>query len=133
MTDKDRLRILLVEDSLLTAGHVCELIQKHYPEGSCITVESESEALAEVERSAPDVIVLDLRLKEGSGFNVLRKVSSRNPKPFTVVLTNYALPQYKEFALLSGADYFLDKSTSLEALPTLLSSFIEQRQESNVE
>ena len=127
MSDKDRLRILLVEDSKLTAEQVCELIHKHHPEVTCTTVDGEAEALAEVERSSPDVIVLDLRLKEGSGFNVLRRVSTRNPKPFTVVLTNYALPQYRDFALLSGADYFLDKSTSLDALPTLLDSFLEQR------
>ena len=122
----DRLRILLVEDSVLTAEQICELIHSAHPEVTCTTVASEKEAVAEIEHSTPDVVVLDLRLKEGSGFNVLRRVSMRTPKPFTVVLTNYALPQFRDFALLSGADYFLDKSTSIQALPTLLEAFLDQ-------
>jgi DNA-binding response OmpR family regulator len=126
MITKDRLRILLVEDSILTAEQICELIQRHHPEVTCTTVTTEKDALAHISDSPPDVIVLDLRLKEGSGFNVLRSVSSKTPKPFTVVLTNHTLPQFREFALLSGADYFLDKSTSIEALPTILDSFLEQ-------
>jgi two-component system, OmpR family, response regulator len=127
MIAKDRLRMLLVEDSILTAEQICELIRTHHPEVTCTTVSTEREALDNVTESMPDILVLDLRLKEGSGFNVLRNVSTKNPKPQTVVLTNYALPQYREYAMLSGADYFLDKSTSMEALPTILDTLFEQR------
>ena len=131
MSGRDKLHVLLVEDSLLTAEQLCELIHKHHPEVTCTVVSTESDALKKIAGEPIHAAVLDLRLKEGSGFTVLRKLASLNPKPFTVVLTNYALPQYRDFALLSGADYFLDKATSIAALPTLLDGHFNSNRQAN--
>jgi len=123
-------RVLLVEDSTLTAEQLCEMIQSLRPEINCVTVATEQDALSAIGNSPPHIVVLDLLLKQGSGFNVLRKVSSVTPKPLVIVLTNYALPQYREYALLTGADYFLDKAVSIEALPTILESFLRSADQS---
>jgi CheY-like chemotaxis protein len=120
MTGAPKPHILLVEDSALTAELLCELIRTHHPEASCTVVATEADALVKIEDTPFDAAVLDVRLKEGSGFGVLRRLVSLTPKPFIVVLTNYALPKYRSFAMLVGADYFLDKTTSTEELPTLL-------------
>jgi len=117
-------RVLLVEDSKLTAEQLCEMIQSLRPEINCVTVATEEDALNAIGNIPPHIVVLDLLLKQGSGFNVLRKISAMTPKPLVVVLTNYALPQYREYALLTGADYFLDKAVSIDVLPTILESFL---------
>src|SRR5215831_17106234 len=98
---------LLVEDSVLTAEQLRELIRSVPFSIDIETVVSEREALNALDDLQPDIIVLDLKLRQGSGFNVLRKVTALKSKPATVVLTNYALPKYRELALLTGADYFL--------------------------
>ena len=62
--------------------------------GQCEVVgwaESEKVAFECIAQLTPDVIVTDLRLKTGSGVEVLRSVRARRPKPppMIVVLWNY--------------------------------------------
>jgi len=125
MSGADKLSILLVEDSALTAEQLCEMIRARLPDVSCTIVSTETEALARIADTHFDAAVLDVRLKVGSGFGVLRALSLLTPKPFLVVMTNYALPKYRSFSLLAGADYFLDKATNIELLPDLLSQYFD--------
>jgi two-component system invasion response regulator UvrY len=122
MNNPTELHVLLVEDSLATAERLWELIESTGYPVAISHVETEKEALARLYQSVPDIVVLDLRLKEGSGFNVLRKIAPLQPKPFVVVMTNYALPNFRDYALLAGADRFLDKSLEMEHLPKIIRS-----------
>jgi CheY-like chemotaxis protein len=127
MSSPPELRVLVVEDSALTAEQLCDLIKTLPYPIDCTTVASEQEALACAAEAPLDAVVLDLKLKQGNGFAVLRAVSTLRPKPRIIVLTNYALPKYRELSLLSGADYFLDKARDFEALRRLLQEQCEQR------
>jgi two-component system OmpR family response regulator len=131
MSGTDKLNILLVEDSALTAERLSEMMQARLPDASCTVVSSETEALKKIAETHFDAAVLDVRLNEGSGFGVLRALASLTPKPFLVVITNYALPKYHSFSLLAGADYFLDKATNIVTLPDLLSQHFEATTEAN--
>jgi DNA-binding NarL/FixJ family response regulator len=76
--------------------------------------------------ASPDVVILDLHLRTGSGFGVLRRL--RGPeRPKVIVLTNFDVPAYRREAESLGADAFLDKSRDYGHLPELLSSFARQR------
>jgi DNA-binding NarL/FixJ family response regulator len=123
MNHPEKLHVLLVEDSPLTAEQLCEMIRRHRPDVSCTIVATEADAVEKISATPIHAAVLDLRLKEGTGFGVLRKLASLDPKPFIVVLTNFALPKYRELALLAGADYFLDKATTMDVLPSLLDRY----------
>ena len=61
----------------------------------------------------PDLILLDIRLLSGTGFDVLRAIQARGfaQKATKVVLTNYATAEYRELSFLLGASHFFDKST----------------------
>jgi len=57
------------------------------------------------------VLVLDLELKRGTGFGVLRSLVPHRPQRSTViVLTNYAFPQYRAKSLALAANFLLDKA-----------------------
>lgn len=118
----EELKILLVEDSILTAEQVCDLIREVDASIVLSVATTENDAVAAVSEFAPDIVVLDLRLKQGSGFSVLRKLAPQEPKPSIIVLTNYALPNFREYAVLSGADYFLDKALEMDSLPAIIES-----------
>ena len=122
MNNRTELHVLLVEDSLPTAERLCELIESTGFPVAISHVVTEKEAVEKIGKSVPDIVVLDLRLKEGSGFNVLRRIAPIEPKPFVVVMTNYALPSFRDYALLTGADRFLDKSLEIEYLPKIIRS-----------
>lgn len=63
-----------------------------------------------------DLIVIDLFLKEGSGFGVLQAVMDLSRSTRRVVLSNYATAEMRRQALALGADAIFDKSTELGEL-----------------
>lgn len=126
MNDQIPLHILLVEDSSLTAEQLCELIRTVSHRVTISVIATQKEAIAMLDDKRPDLVVLDLKLKQGSGFGVLREIAMQQPKPLIVTLTNYALPKYRELALLMGADYFLDKARDFSRLPSIIESIVSR-------
>lgn len=72
-----------------------------------------TEAIERIHRTRPDVVILDIRLEQGNGFQVLRSIKQEPPAPYVIVLTNYPYPPYRRRFIEQGADYFFDKSTEL--------------------
>jgi len=64
-------------------------------------------------RLAPHVVILDLHLPGGSGFDVLREIRGGPASPLVIVFTNHAEPAYRKRCLEDGADYFFDKARDL--------------------
>jgi DNA-binding NarL/FixJ family response regulator len=114
------LRVLLVEDSKVLAERIGELISLIDGVNLIGTTDAEAVAVAVASRESIDVIVLDLHLKQGTGFGVLRALSASGKRPAIIVLTNYDLPEYKTAALALGATHFLDKARDYDRLPQLI-------------
>lgn len=64
----------------------------------------------------PDVVVLDLKLGEASGFDVLRALREAGSQAAVYMLSNFATPAYRKRAEQLGAHAFFDKSTEFERL-----------------
>ena len=132
MTPSSSLRVLLAEDSTLLAARLTELIAQ-LPDVELIgTVDCEADTLSHVASDTPDVLILDLHLRSGSGFGVLRALSrpgtpGRHPRPKIVILTNFGLPEYRREAEAFGVAAFLDKSRDYFRLPSLLTGFAQDR------
>jgi DNA-binding NarL/FixJ family response regulator len=121
------LRVLLVEDSSLLAERLAELIRR-LPDVDLVgTVETETDALSQIAEAPPDVLILDLHLRSGSGFGVLRSLARSGPKPKVIILTNFGLPEYRREAENLGVAAFLDKSRDYFRLPSLLRDFAKAR------
>lgn len=120
MSTHQPLRVLLVEDSKLLAERLLELLGTIPGTRTLGVVASEKEAILAVRDMLPDVLILDLHLKQGTGFGVLKAMHSLDKYPTVVVLTNYALPQYRTQATTLGAQYFLDKSCEFDRLPEVM-------------
>ena len=114
------LRVLLVEDSPVICGLIAEIINDVPGVRVAESVGSERDAIEAVGRLAVDVVILDLQLRKGTGFGVLRAMRDMPNRPIVVVLTNFALRSYRETALALGARDFLDKSRDYDRLPAIL-------------
>lgn len=120
------LRILLIEDSALLAARLTELL-RHVPDVDVIgTLDNEAGALDCMASEDPDVVILDLHLRTGSGFGVLRNLHASG-RPKVIVLTNFDLPAYRREAESLGADAFLDKARDYSRLPALLTDMARRR------
>lgn len=57
-----------------------------------------------------DLVTLDLTLKEGSGFNLIRRFRQANPTGKVIVLSDFATPGVRTRCLHLGADACFGKS-----------------------
>jgi DNA-binding NarL/FixJ family response regulator len=133
MSNSPSLRVLLVEDSVLLAARLSELIQRLPDVDLIATVESEVDAVNHIATSLPDVLILDLHLRSGSGFGVLRSLARDTvvQRPKVVILTNFGLPEYRREAESFGVEAFLDKSRDYFQIPALLRGFAKERSDRN--
>lgn len=73
-------------------------------------------AIAGIQSTRPDVVVLDIQLEEGSGFEVMQAIGPSLPQVKFYVLTNFANEAYQRKAERLGARGFFDKSREFERL-----------------
>ena len=112
------MRVLLVEDSELLAERLRELLGQIGGVEVVGTVRDERAAVAMTKEGGIHVLILDLQLKNGTGFGVLRSLGEE--RPAVIVFTNYALPEYRRRAEQLGVEYFLNKSLDFERLPEVI-------------
>jgi DNA-binding NarL/FixJ family response regulator len=117
------LRILLVEDSELLAERLREVLGQICGVEVVGTVVDERAAVDMARERAIDVLILDLQLKQGTGFGVVRSLGPN--RPAIIVFTNYALPEYRRRAEQLGVEYFLNKSLDFERLPDVIKTLAE--------
>jgi len=115
------LSVLLVEDSQVLAERLRETVLTVPGVRLAGTVDSEADAIAVLRQLKVDVLLLDLHLRQGTGFGVMRAIAD-NPasKTVVIVLTNYDLAEYRRAAAALGACHFLDKLRDFDRLPVLL-------------
>lgn len=68
----------------------------------------------------PDVLILDVNMPNGSGFEVMKTVKEQDYKITVIILTNFATVYNKKKSIEAGIDYFLDKSTEFEKVVGIL-------------
>ena len=71
---------------------------------------SVSQAIALVESLTPDVVILDVRLPDGSGLDAARRLRDKRPELGIVMLTMYAGDEQLFGALEAGASAFVPKN-----------------------
>jgi two-component system OmpR family response regulator len=118
-----RLRLYVVEDSAVLLRRLLELL-----EGVGVDVVGHADtaaiAIRDVAAAAPDVVIVDIALRHGNGFDVLRAFAPRNGirRPTVMVLSNYTSRPYRVAARHLGVEYYFDKSTEIFAMLQVLSS-----------
>lgn len=129
MRSQPELRVLLVEDSRILSEKLVELLSENPLIHILGAAPTAAEAIDLLRQRAADAVVLDLRLSQGSGFDVLEYLATRSPRPRVIVLTNYALAEYRRRAENLGAEFFLDKSSDFPRLPELLETMRQELSE----
>ena len=114
------LKILLVEDSPILSAKLAAVLENIEHADLVGTVDTEADAVHLLKTIAVDVVILDLHLKQGTGFGVMRALAPLDIKPRIMVLTNYDLPEYRDTAFSLGASEVLDKMFDYARIPGLL-------------
>ena len=114
------LGVFLLDDHVVVRSGLRALLEA----GDDITVVGEAgtvaDALARIPSARPDVAILDVRLPDGSGVEVCRKIRSASPEIACVMLTSYADDEALIASVMAGAaGYVLKQVGSLDLLDTI--------------
>jgi two-component system, NarL family, response regulator DevR len=110
------LRVLLVDDHEVVRSGVRALLQA--TEDIIVTAEAGSlrEAVDEADRTRPDVVVMDVRLADGSGIEATREIRAKHPKTAVVMLTSFADDEALFASIMAGAAGYVLKQVRGEEL-----------------
>ena len=111
-------RVFLAEDCGPVRARIAQMLAR----SSSIVGEADTArgCIAGILQTRPDVVVLDVQLKDGQGLEVLSAVRAADPAINFVVFSNIGLPAYRKRYLLAGAAHFLDKSTEFDQLAAVI-------------
>ena len=117
--------ILLVDDN----EQNLELMQAFLEELSC-TIQTASdgiEAIKKIERSVPDLLILDVMMPRMSGFEVCQKIKSQPSTRDVVVIMVTALNEISDYerAVDCGTDEFITKPVNKLELLTRVRTLLE--------
>lgn len=109
-------KILIVDDSATLRKDLKKLlnpIKSIEVIGEAIDAAS---AMRQCNALKPDIMILDINLKNGSGIDVLEKMKKCPQSPVTIMFTNYSKGEFQKATKHLGADYFFDKTNDIEKL-----------------
>ena len=110
------IRLLIVDDHQVTRLGLCTLLAG-YPQFEVVgEAASVAEAVEAVTRLKPDLVLLDVRLPDGSGIDVCRRLDSLDLETKTLFMTSYANEDLVLDAIAAGADGYLLKEIHSENL-----------------
>ena len=105
------IRLLIVDDSDLVRRGIKTVIsdQEEVP----ITVVGEAAtvaaAVAECAKLKPDVVLMDIRLPDGTGLEACRQIVQKQPEVRVLILTSHSSDTYVYEAIIAGAQGYLLK------------------------
>ena len=110
------LRVMLVDDHEVVRGGVRAMLQD--TDDIIVTAEAASvqEAIDEAARSRPDVIVMDVRLTDGSGIEATRQIRADRPATRVLMLTSFADDEALFASIMAGASGYVLKQVNAEEL-----------------
>ena len=120
--NEKRVRVLLADDHELVRAGVRKVLEN----SPGIEVVGEAsrgdETLAKLAELDPDVLLLDLNMPGGDGFEVLRRARDEAGGTRIVVLSLHVQAEYVSRAVRDGADGYLSKDLAVAELPDAIAS-----------
>lgn len=123
MTSSDRQRVLILEDEAsMNRGIAFSAERNGFLAVQCYTIE---EAEKSIQEAAPDVIICDINLPDGSGLDFISSLRSRSMsiRPYIICLTALDTETDHVLGYEAGADDYISKPFSLSVLMLKLEAF----------
>jgi two-component system, OmpR family, response regulator len=118
-------RICIVEDDPVMLRMVGDYLEQHNMRAACAS--GRHEMLAHFAVLEPDLVILDLRLGQDEGFDVLREIRSRSDIPVIIITGDRRDEIDRVVGLELGADDYLTKPFGLRELLARIRAVCDDR------
>jgi DNA-binding NarL/FixJ family response regulator len=125
------MEIVIADDSSLLRERIKSLLNGLKEELVIYEAENGMEALKLIKDKKPDLAILDIRMPEMNGIEVLKNIRELKMKTKICILTNYPYPQYKNKSFEAGADYFLSKTEEFEEINIIINNLLKDKKQHN--
>ena len=127
-TNENKTQVLIVDDHPVVRDGLTTIINHERDLNVCGEADDAYEALKAAAELKPDIVVVDISLKNSDGIELTKTIKSKYPKLPVVVLSVHDESVYAERALIAGAKAYLMKDAVSEnivkAIRTVLSGEI---------
>lgn len=124
LRQSESLNILIVDDEDLNVLFLQNALAEF---NASITVTSKASEAIDLSRiNKFNIILMDVRLEDGSGIEATRVIKKTTPETFIIMQTAYALPEDEQKARDAGCDEFLAKPISLKKLRAIFNEYLNQ-------
>jgi two-component system OmpR family response regulator len=107
------LKVLLIDDSAVVRRIMKRLLKRDSRVQHFFTAANAADGYSLFKISRPDAVVLDLKLPDLHGLEILKRIKGSAPRCVVIILTNCDKPEMREECLRHGADSFLKKEADL--------------------
>ena len=113
-------KTLIVEDNAIFREMIKDVLHSRFPAMKIEEEPDASELFSKMDAFHPDIVFMDIRLPGENGLELTKKIKMNYPDIIVVILTGYDLPEYRQAALQSKADYFITKDSPTQTFLALV-------------
>jgi DNA-binding NarL/FixJ family response regulator len=113
-TYANKMRIIIVDDHPVVRDGLTTIINHEQDLNVCGQADDAFEALRAIAELKPDVVIVDVFLKNSDGIELTKNIKAKNPKLPVIVLSVHDESVYAERALRAGARAYLMKDAASE-------------------
>lgn len=123
-----KISVLLVDDQQLFREGLALILKQHFPEFVLSHAGSGPEALALMQSSPVDLVLLDIGMPEMNGMEVANHIAKEFPQALILVVTQYNGEAMIKHLLRSGVHGFIFKSSAAQEIKEAIETVLEGRQ-----
>ncbi len=121
------IRVLLVDDHEVVREGLRTLLARRPSVAVVGEAGSVADAVSAAAKAKPDVVIMDVRLPDGSGVEACREIREHRPETRVIMLTSYADDDALFASIIAGASGYLLKQTRGQALVEAIESVAQGR------
>lgn len=115
----------MLDDHAGARDWLAAAVAEAFPDAACVPAATVREARERIAAQTFDLALLDLKLPDGSGLDLLAPLQAQQPPAFCVVATIYDDDEHLFTALQRGAQGYVLKEQSRDALAAMLRAMVE--------
>ena len=127
MSHNHFIKILVVDDHPLVRRGLASLIAQEEDLRVCGEAESVPDALEQIEKTKPDLALIDLTLKGSDGLDLIKKIHQHWPDILSLVVSMHEESVYAERALKAGAMGYVMKAEADQQILAAIRSVLDHR------
>lgn len=106
------MKILIVDDHALVRHGIALIVKETFPDAEVVEADGADSGLAAIDGVAPDVALVDVRMPDRDGIQLLKEIKAQHPDVPVIMLTTFDHAKYARAALAEGAAGYMLKDSS---------------------